>query len=183
MRDDSMQVLFDKCASLSRLLRQMETCGKPFVAAINGTAMGGGTSIDPHRQRVCAVLQSVEARIDEPERWNPLARAVALAYDLERLRCPLGPGFDLGSADLLAWAARIAEKQHDPRWVRALFAAHGVLPPNTRVQLADGRLGVALGGAEDEAPFLPLVYLKGEGVVALPEEPVQFARSNAPTET
>ncbi|HEU0197986.1 MAG TPA: 3-hydroxyacyl-CoA dehydrogenase NAD-binding domain-containing protein [Nevskiaceae bacterium] len=42
MSDDPPEVLFEKCASLSRLLRRMETCGKPFVAAINGVAMGGG---------------------------------------------------------------------------------------------------------------------------------------------
>lgn len=31
--------------SFSRVLRRMETCGKPFVCAINGAAMGGGTEI------------------------------------------------------------------------------------------------------------------------------------------
>lgn len=45
MTDDSVEVLFEKCASLSRLLRRMETCGKPFAAAINGVAMGGGFEI------------------------------------------------------------------------------------------------------------------------------------------
>ncbi len=40
--DDPLPVLFDKYGSLSRLFRNLETCGKPFVAAINGTAMGGG---------------------------------------------------------------------------------------------------------------------------------------------
>ena len=40
--DDPVPVLFDKFGSLSRLFRRLETCGKPFVAALNGTAMGGG---------------------------------------------------------------------------------------------------------------------------------------------
>lgn len=42
MNDDPVEVLLEKCASLSLLLRRMETCGKPFAAAINGVAMGGG---------------------------------------------------------------------------------------------------------------------------------------------
>ncbi|WP_213308489.1 3-hydroxyacyl-CoA dehydrogenase NAD-binding domain-containing protein [Paraburkholderia sacchari] len=42
MAGDPVDVLFEKCGSLSRLVRRLETCGKPVVAAINGTAMGGG---------------------------------------------------------------------------------------------------------------------------------------------
>jgi len=34
--------LFDEGRKLSVIARRMETCGKPWVAAINGTAMGGG---------------------------------------------------------------------------------------------------------------------------------------------
>jgi len=40
--DDPLPVLFEKYGSLSRVFRNLETCGKPFVAALNGTAMGGG---------------------------------------------------------------------------------------------------------------------------------------------
>ena len=31
-----------KHSTVNRFLRRLETCGKPFVAAINGTALGGG---------------------------------------------------------------------------------------------------------------------------------------------
>ncbi|MBI4273224.1 MAG: enoyl-CoA hydratase/isomerase family protein [Rhizobiales bacterium] len=36
------KALFEGSRKLSQLYRRIETCGKPFVAAINGTAMGGG---------------------------------------------------------------------------------------------------------------------------------------------
>lgn len=45
MADIPVEELFEKCASLSKLLRRMETCGKPFAAAINGMALGGGFEI------------------------------------------------------------------------------------------------------------------------------------------
>ncbi len=39
--DVAMQALFDGSRQFSQLLRRLETCGKPVVAAINGTALGG----------------------------------------------------------------------------------------------------------------------------------------------
>jgi 3-hydroxyacyl-CoA dehydrogenase/enoyl-CoA hydratase/3-hydroxybutyryl-CoA epimerase len=36
------KMLFEESRKLSLLYRRLETCGKPWVAAINGTAMGGG---------------------------------------------------------------------------------------------------------------------------------------------
>jgi 3-hydroxyacyl-CoA dehydrogenase / enoyl-CoA hydratase / 3-hydroxybutyryl-CoA epimerase len=38
----STQELFDISRRFGELLRKLETCGKPFVAAINGIALGGG---------------------------------------------------------------------------------------------------------------------------------------------
>lgn len=37
----AMQFFFDATASLSKLYRRLETCGKPFAAAVNGTCLGG----------------------------------------------------------------------------------------------------------------------------------------------
>ena len=39
------QLLFDGSRRLSQIFRKLETCGKPFVAALNGTCMGGATEL------------------------------------------------------------------------------------------------------------------------------------------
>jgi 3-hydroxyacyl-CoA dehydrogenase/enoyl-CoA hydratase/3-hydroxybutyryl-CoA epimerase len=39
------RLLFDGSRRLSQIFRKLETCGKPFVAAINGTCMGGATEL------------------------------------------------------------------------------------------------------------------------------------------
>ncbi len=41
----AMQRLFENAGSMSRLWRKLETCGKPFVAAINGTCLGGALEL------------------------------------------------------------------------------------------------------------------------------------------
>ncbi|MGQ7790978.1 3-hydroxyacyl-CoA dehydrogenase NAD-binding domain-containing protein [Faunimonas sp. B44] len=37
--------LFEQSSLMSRIYRRLETCGKPFVAAIHGACMGGGTEL------------------------------------------------------------------------------------------------------------------------------------------
>ncbi len=39
------QALFDGSRRLSEIYRKLETCGKPFVAALSGTCMGGATEL------------------------------------------------------------------------------------------------------------------------------------------
>ena len=39
------QALFDQSSRMSRLYRRLETCGKPFVVAVQGTCMGGATEL------------------------------------------------------------------------------------------------------------------------------------------
>ncbi|MGF1453797.1 MAG: 3-hydroxyacyl-CoA dehydrogenase NAD-binding domain-containing protein [Alphaproteobacteria bacterium] len=41
----ALRAAFDNAYAFNKLLRELETCGKPVVAAINGTALGGGLEI------------------------------------------------------------------------------------------------------------------------------------------
>lgn len=59
-------VLFAESRKLSQLYRRIETCGKPFVAAINGTALGGGFELClACHQRIAA--DSDKTRLGLPE--------------------------------------------------------------------------------------------------------------------
>ncbi len=63
---DDAQAVFDMCQGFHTLTRNMETCGKPFVAALNGTALGGGLEIALacHR-RIAADVP--KAQVGQPE--------------------------------------------------------------------------------------------------------------------
>jgi 3-hydroxyacyl-CoA dehydrogenase / enoyl-CoA hydratase / 3-hydroxybutyryl-CoA epimerase len=58
--------LFAESRKLSQLYRRIETCGKPFVAAINGTALGGGFELClACHQRIAA--DNSKTRVGLPE--------------------------------------------------------------------------------------------------------------------
>src|SRR3954470_2022840 len=62
----AMAKLFEESRKLSLLYRRMETCGKPWVAAINGTAVGGAFELClACHHRVAA--QNPKTRVGLPE--------------------------------------------------------------------------------------------------------------------
>ena len=61
-----MRVFFDRVRQLSLIYRKLETCGKPFAAAINGVCMGGAFELAlACHYRV--VADSDKARVGLPE--------------------------------------------------------------------------------------------------------------------
>lgn len=155
MADDTVQVLFDKCASLSRLLRRLETCGKPFVAALNGTAMGGGFEIAlACHHRVASDAPGLSLGLPEVQvgllpgagGTQRLLRMVgvlgAMPWLLEGKTLTAAKAQELGlvnavvpAADLLAAARRWLLESPDPTqpWDRKGFKVPGGGPLDARV--------------------------------------------------
>ena len=63
---DDAQTIFDMCQGFHKLTRNMETCGKPFVAALPGTALGGGLEIALACHRRIAA-DKPKAQVGQPE--------------------------------------------------------------------------------------------------------------------
>jgi 3-hydroxyacyl-CoA dehydrogenase/enoyl-CoA hydratase/3-hydroxybutyryl-CoA epimerase len=63
---DDAQAIFDMSQGFHKLTRAMETCGKPFVAALNGTALGGGLEIALACHRRIAA-DNPKAQVGQPE--------------------------------------------------------------------------------------------------------------------
>ena len=61
-----MRIFYERCRDLSLVFRKLETCGKPFAAAINGVCMGGGFELAlACHYRI--VADSDKARVGLPE--------------------------------------------------------------------------------------------------------------------
>ena len=65
-REKATQALFETAGYMSHLFRRLETCGKPWVAAINGTCMGGAFELSlACHGRVAANSESVRMALPE----------------------------------------------------------------------------------------------------------------------
>jgi len=94
---------------------------------------------------------------------------IELAYEMERARCPARVPFDLGRADVLAFAL---QHQLAPDWMRAVIKICGAVPVGACVQLRDGRVGIVIEPGPPEQPWCPVVFVAGERVAA--HEPVML---------
>uniref|UniRef100_UPI002AFE5A89 enoyl-CoA hydratase-related protein n=1 Tax=Hoeflea sp. TaxID=1940281 RepID=UPI002AFE5A89 len=64
--DKAQQMLFDQVGRMSQLFRKIETCGKPWVSAINGVCMGGAFELSlACHGRVAADSPSVKMALPE----------------------------------------------------------------------------------------------------------------------
>ena len=97
-------------------------------------------------------------RPEAPARWHPTTVLVIALYEMERMRCPVGVGFDLENIDLLAALSDVAFAREAEAWGQCLSEVLGVVAPGAKVLLPDGTPGRSLGG--DRA-----MVFTGEGLV------------------
>jgi enoyl-CoA hydratase len=135
----------ERCHQVARLLRG---AGKPLLAAINGTAVGGGLEMTLH----CDLrFAASDARFGQPEIAigfiPPIATTQALARLIGRPRTLryLYDGTMIGAEQALAW--ELVSELVEPAKLRARVHAYGEeLAGKSAAALAAIRRSVTLGG-------------------------------------
>ncbi|CAN7743382.1 enoyl-CoA hydratase/isomerase family protein [Variovorax sp. LjRoot290] len=141
--DDTPDVMFERCGRLGRLFLRVEESAKPWVAAVNGTALGGGLEL-AMACRARLVADDPRALIGLPEvRWGLLPGAGGTQ------RLPRFVGFEEGMSMLLTGRAV------SPRRAAEMKIFDGVVAPQDL--LAEARLLALglLGRAPDNASKFP----------------------------
>ena len=127
--EKAMQAFFDGTRSLSQLYRRLETCGKPFAIAINGTCLGGAFELAlACHYRVMADGEKVRVGLPEVKvglfpgaggtqrvaRLMPTGDALQMLFKGEQLRPQQAKS--MGLVHEIAPAAEIIAKAKD--WIR-----------------------------------------------------------------
>jgi enoyl-CoA hydratase/carnithine racemase len=142
---DGMRAWATRCHDIVRLLRYSS---KPLLAAINGTAVGGGLEMTLH----CDLrFAATDARLGQPEInigfIPPIATTQALARLIGRPRAIryLYDGKLVTAAEALAWG--LVDELVEPAGLRARVQAYGEeLAAKSPAALAAIRRTVTLGG-------------------------------------
>lgn len=153
----AMQSFFDATRRLSLLYRRLETCGKPFAAAVHGTCLGGAFELAlACHYRVLS--DSAATRVGLPEikiglfpgaggtqriaRLMPTADALQMLFKGEQLRPAAARS--MGLAQLVAPQTEIVAKAKE--WIRAggspiaPWDAKGFRLPSGRIFSATGMM-------------------------------------------
>lgn len=113
--------------------------------------------LDPHRLRVCALLHGLVHAGDDRSSWFGPHHLLHLVYEIERGRWPEALDAPLSLVDLLADAVLHRGERFSPHLLQILVGFTGALPPGTKVELEDGRVGCVVGPADD--PWRPRVQI------------------------
>lgn len=124
------------------------------------------SGIEPHKLRVCALLDALTSG-EEKSMWlEPLT----LVYALEKERCPPSVNFALDQVDVMALALeRFGDGKLAP-WVRILVSTMGILPPGAQVMTQDGKTYRVVG----QGPELMRPRLNSEAGIFVPKAPVRL---------
>lgn len=123
-----------------------EALSMALTRMVAGLSTAGRGAMDVHRVRACGALHDGALRPETPARWHPTTVLVIALYEMERMRCPGGVGFDLENIDLLAALSDVAFAREAEAWGQCLSEVLGVVAPGAKVVLPDGTAGRSLGG-------------------------------------
>jgi len=127
-RQHDARALYQKCWEFSHLLRRLETSGKPVVAALNGSALGGGFEIAlACHYRVASTMPGLRVGLPEvgvgllpgaggTQRYlRMLGAGTALPLLLQGRQLDANKARELGLLDAVVWPEQLL--MHARRWL------------------------------------------------------------------